>query len=90
MICELVIVDAFRFADGQTVLTCEAASVPKYIGPCQCALQLKGETVARLRLDGENLPDPNRSGFRVVSTREAIDLDAHFVKERAYKLLCYE
>lgn len=85
---ELIVVDAFEFADGRTVFSCEAVSAPKYIRACRCVLQLDGRPVAELRLEGENLPDPNRSGLRVVSTGTSVDINVAQVAARAYRLIC--
>lgn len=85
---ELVVVEAFKLSDGRTLLGCEVAAAPRFIGPCKCTLQMDGKPISVIQLEGENLPDPNRSGLRVVSTQSSVPIDRSKVKEKVYRLVC--
>ena len=88
MAFELVVVDAFTLRDGRTLFTCEAVAAPAFIRSCDCTLQLDCKPISTVRLDGENLPHPNRSGLRVVGTQTPVVIDRSRVAEKAYRLVC--
>jgi len=85
---ELVVVDVFKLGDGRTLFSCEAVSAPPFIRPCACTLHIDGKPISVVHIDGEDLPHPNRTGLRVVSTRASVAIDRTKLEGKAYRLVC--
>jgi hypothetical protein len=78
--------EAFRFADGSTVIVGIADSSNSRLVPSEAAVTVDGRTVAHIRLTEERMPGPKMTGQRGLVTRDSVDIN--ILRSGSCVLLC--
>jgi hypothetical protein len=78
--------DAFRFADGSTVIVGVPDVDDRQLVPSDATVLIDGQPLAHIRLTEERMPGPNTIRRRALVTRDSVDVD--LLKGRKSVLLC--